>query len=379
MRGWTPRAMLVMAQVALGLMFLVASGVTLESFRRLRNVPLGWRPDGMLAVRVTLDPRRVPEAGAGPLWAEVTARVQALPGVRHVAVGSCSTLGDRCEGSTITPVGLASGRVMYARVTPGYFAAVGTVITRGRDFVPADSATGAVIVNEAAVRLLWGSRDPLTTPLATDEGTTPVVGVVADARYGDVEVEARPAVFVRFTGGRGVLVARAGGEVAALKAPVARAIREAGFGHSFGNVQAMTERLADATVRSRLAARVFAGFAIGAVLLAVVGVYGTLALGVAQRSREFAIRRALGASGQSVVRLIGNETARIAFGGTIAGITGALVLNRVLSAILFDVRRVEPVVYVAGAVVLLVAMAVAAALPVMRSLRIDPREAMRAD
>ena len=379
MRGLSPRTVLVMAQVALGLMFLVASGVTLESFRRLRNVPLGWRPEGMLAVRVTLDPQRVQDAGAVPLWADVFARVQTLPGIRHVALGSCLPLGDRCEGTTITPVGLASGRVMFARVSPGYFDAVGTPITRGRDFIPADSATGAVIVNEAAARLLWGARDPLTIPLTNEDGNAPVIGVVGDARYGDVEAEARPAVFVRFTGGRGVLVARADGEVAPLKAPVARAIREAGFGHSFGNVQAMTERLADATVRSRLAARVFAGFAIGAVLLAVVGVYGTLALGVAQRSREFAIRRALGASGQSVVRLLGNETARIAIGGTIAGIAGALALNRVLSAILFDVRRVEPVVYVVGALVLAAALVAAAALPVMRSLRIDPREAMRAD
>jgi hypothetical protein len=251
---------------------------------------------------------------------------------------------------------------------------------RGRDFVPADSATGAVLVNAAAARLLWGERDPLVTPLSSGSGrTTPVVGVVEDARYRDVEAEPPPAVFIRFTGGRGVLFVRTAGDPGALRAPIARAIREAGRGHSFGNVEVMTARLRDATVRNRLAARVFAGFAIGAVLLAAVGVYGTLALGVVQRSREFAIRRALGATSRSVVQLLGNETARIAVGGTIAGVAGALALNRLLSAILYDVSAVEPAVYILSGVVLLVALLAAAALPIARSLRIEPREAMRSE
>jgi putative ABC transport system permease protein len=380
MRGLSPRTLLVMAQVALGLVFLVASGVTLESFRRMGDIPLGWRPEGMLVTRVTLDPQRVREAGAGGLWTDVTSRVQALPSVRHVAIGSCSPLGDRCEGTTITPVGLSPGQVMLARVSPGYFDALGTRVLRGRDFVPADSATGAVIVNAAAARLLWGTRDPLATPLASDNaGTTPVVGVVEDGRYGDVEAEARPAVFIRFASGRGVVFARTDGDAQALKAPIARAIREAGLGHSFGNVQVMTERLNDATVRSRLAARVFAGFAIGAMLLAAVGVYGTLSLGVMQRSRELAVRRALGATTGSVLQLLGTETARIAIGGTIAGIAGALVLNRLLATMLYDVKAVEPVVYILSGVILIVALVAAAAVPMMRSLRIDPREAMRSD
>jgi ABC-type antimicrobial peptide transport system permease subunit len=186
-------------------------------------------------------------------------------------------------------------------------------------------------------------------------------------------------VFIRFNGGRGVLFVRADGDPAVLTASIARAIRDAGRGHSFGNVQVMTQRLADATVRSRLAARVFAGFAIAALLLAAVGVYGTLALGVVQRSREFAIRRALGATSRSVVQLLGNETARIAIVGTIAGTVGALALNRLLSAMLYDVRAVEPIIYVLSGLALLVALVAAAALPIRRSLRIEPREAMRSD
>jgi predicted permease len=380
MRGLSPRTLLVMAQVGLGLMFLVASGATVESLRRIRDVPLGWRPEGMLALRVTLDPQRVQTVSAGPLWADVVARVQSLPGVTNVAVGSCSPLGDRCEGTTITPVGLGPGEVMYARVGPGYFAAVGTRLLRGRDLVAADSVTRAVVVNEAAARLLWGERDPLTTPLSSgDTATQPVVGIVENARYGDVEADPRPAVFVQFGGGRGVVFVRTKGEAAPLAGRIARAIREAGHGHSFGNVQVMTARLRDATVRSRLAASVFTAFAVGSVLLAAVGVYGTLALGLVQRSRELAIRRALGASSRNVFRMLGSETVRIAAGGTLAGTAGALALNRVLSAMLYDVRAVEPVIYLISGIVLLVSLVLAAALPILRSLRIEPREAMRSD
>lgn len=375
------RTLLVIMQVALGLVFLVASGVTLESFQRVLRVPLGWQPERMLFVRVTLDPGRVRASGATPLWNEVTTAIRALPGVQHVALGTCSPLGDHCDGTSVNPVGKAPGHVLFITGSPGYFDALGTRVTRGRAFLPSDTgANRAMVISEATARTVWGTSDPLTTPAEWGQGNViPVIGVVADARYGDVEQPAAPAIFLPFSSSRGVVFVRAEGNPRALAAPIARAIREAGRGHAAGNVQVMTERLRDATVRNRLAAQVFAEFAIGALLLAAVGVYGTLALGVAQRSRELAIRRALGATSASLMQLLGKETARIALGGTIAGVLGALALNRVLSSILFDVRPVEPRVYIVSGIVLMIALVAAATMPTLRSLRIDPREAMRAE
>jgi predicted permease len=222
-RGMSSRTLLVIMQVALGLVFLVASGVTLESFQRILQVPLGWRPDGMLAVRLTLDPIRVQSAGAGPLWTDVTTGIRALPGVRHVALGSCSPLGDHCDGTTITPVGLAPGHVMYVTASPGYFDAVGTRLLRGRDFLPSDTgANRAMIVSETTARMLWGSADPLATPVqsnASAGGVIPVIGVVEDARYGDVEQPAGPAIFMPFTGGRGVAFVRVDGQPSTSRRP----------------------------------------------------------------------------------------------------------------------------------------------------------------
>jgi len=381
--GASTRRALVIMQVALGLVFLVASGITLESFRRVQSVPLGWQPDGLAFVRVTLDPVRSEAGDPAPLWNEIITGIEALPGVRAVALGSCSPIGMHCEGTSITPVGHGPGQVMFLRTSPGYLEAVGTRVVRGRDFVPSDTGVNsAMLVNEAAARVLWGGDDPLVTPVESPSrasGVTPVIGIVEDARYGDVEQEPQPTIYVPFSARRGVIFVRADGDPAALVAPIGRAIREAGAGHARGTVQVMQRRLSEATVRNRLAAQVFAEFALGALLLASIGVYGTLALGVAQRSRELAIRRALGATTSSVMRLIGRETAWIAVGGTMAGIAGGLALNRILAAILYDVQVVEPRVYAVSGGVLLLALACAATLPMLRSLRVDPRDAMRAE
>jgi len=168
-------------------------------------------------------------------------------------------------------------------------------------------------------------------------------------------------------------------EPATLIAPIRRAIRRAGRGHAPGAVQTMTARLRNATIRNRLSAQVFTGFAIAALLLAAFGVYGTAALSVLQRSREFAIRRALGASGASLAGAVARQIAWVVLAGGVAGAVGALFVNRALTAILYDVQSIEPTIYGASAALLLVAILAACAGPATRSLRVDPREAMRVE
>jgi putative ABC transport system permease protein len=141
----------------------------------------------------------------------------------------------------------------------------------------------------------------------------------------------------------------------------------------------MSDRLHDATVRNRLIAQVFSAFAVSALLLAAIGVYGTLALRVTQRSREFAIRRALGASGQSLVRTMLAHAAMISGVGLSAGLLLALLLNRTLAALLYDVRTSDPCAYLVSAGLLCLAVLAAAAAPTARSVRIDPCDAMRAE
>lgn len=377
------RTALVTTQVAMGLAFLVAGGVTLESLQRLTQVPLGWRPEGLLAVRVALDPVRAATGDVASLWAQVAAATGTLPGVTDVAIGSCAPIGNSCEATTISPVGLAPGRVAFVAVTPGYFDAVGTRVLRGRDLLPTDTgANRAALVNESAARALWGSRDPLVIPVesnANGGGTIPVVGIVEDARYGDIEQPPQAAIYMPFNRTRGTVLVRTDDAARPLVGPIAQAVREAGRGHAPGAVQPMTDVLRDATVRSRLTAEVFTQFAIGALLLAAVGVYGTLALAVVQRGRELAIRRALGATSRQLVSSLGSEAGRIATMGIGIGLAVAIGINRVLAARLYDVRLVEPRVFLVSGAVLLVALAAATVVPVLRSLRINPRDAMRSE
>ncbi len=372
---------LVVAQVGLALMFLVAAGLTIQSLRRTLSVPLGYTPGGLLTARVTLDPARTTSDSNATLWRTILDELRALPGVTEVAAGSCSPLGMRCDGTTITPNGHAPGHVMYLTASPSYFATLQTPILRGRTF-SSDEMAGrrrALLINQAAARALWGSDDPLTTPIRVDTSTIDVVGIVGDARYGDVERPAYPAVFFPHRDSRGVVLLRTAGDPSALVPAMRGAIRRAGSGHATSDARTMDSRLRDATARNRLSLQVFTTFAISALILAAIGVYGTLALRVTLRGRELAIRRALGASTASLAGTVGAQTLRIALAGAAIGIVGAALIARGMSSLLYDVTALDPIVYAAAMALLLVAICAAAAVPTARTLRTDPREAMRAD
>jgi putative ABC transport system permease protein len=373
---------LVIVQVALALAFLAGSALTIQSLRHTFAIPLGYEPADLLAVKMTLDPTRARRESTVALWDAVQNEIRSIPGVRTVALGSCAPIGMHCDGTSITVAGHPGAvHVMFLQASPGYFAALKTHVIRGREFERGDSANTdrVMIINRAAAQIAWGSDDPLLTPVRNGDENVSILGVVDDARYADLEAPAAPAVFIPFRGARGVLFIRADGAPGSLIPAVRRAIRRAGSGHAIGDMRMMSDRLRDATVRNRLIAQVFTAFAVSALLLAAIGVYGTLALRVTQRSREFAIRRALGASAQSLVRTMLAHAAMISVVGLSAGLGLALLLNRTLAALLYDVRTLEPSAYLVSAGVLGVAVLAAAAAPTARSVRIDPCDAMRAE
>jgi putative ABC transport system permease protein len=304
-----------------------------------------------------------------------------LPGVTQAAAGGCTPLGMRCDGTTITPAGHAPGHVMYLPVSSDYFATLQTPIIRGRSFSAEEMAgrRQAIIINQAAARALWGADDPLTTPIRIDTTAIAVVGIVGDARYGDVERPANPAAFFPLRSSRGVILLRTSADPSTLVPAVRAAIRRAGPGHATSDARTMDSRLHDATARNRLSLQVFKTFAISALLLAAIGVYGTLALRVTLRGRELAIRRALGASTASLAGAIGGQTVRIAIAGALVGIVGGGMIARAMSSLLYDVTALDPMVYAGATALLFVAICAAAAVPTARTLRTDPREAMRAD
>lgn len=380
-RGFLRANGLVVVQTALALVFLVGAGLTIQSLRRTLSIPLGYSPEGLLAVRVSLDPSRATSDSNATLWRAMIGELRALPGVTVAGAGSCSPLGMHCDGTTITPVGHAPGHVAYMTASPDYFDALKTPVLRGRVFT--DEEIGGrrrvAVINQAAAKALWGSDDPLTTPIRQDTTMIEVIGIVGDARYGDVERPAEPAVFFPHRDARGVIFVRTTTDAAAIGGSVRVAIRRAGNGHAIADVRTMGSRLRDATARNRLSLQVFTTFAISALLLAGIGVYGTLALRVAQRARELAIRRALGASTASLAASVSRQAAAITFAGGCVGLISGAVVARAMSSLLYDVSALDPAVYVSAAALLAVAVALASALPTARTVRTDPRDAMRAD
>jgi hypothetical protein len=271
---------------------------------------------------------------------------------------------------------------LYVEVSPGYFATIRTPIWRGREFSDADLANNepVLLINREAARRIWGSDDPLTTPANFGDRVRRVIGIVDDARYEDPERTPEPAIYMPASRlGRGVLFVRAAHPGAPIAGDIRAAVRRASRGHAMADIRELSDRLHDATARNRLSASIVTVFALTALLLAGLGVYGSLALSVVQRSREFAIRRALGANRSSLVSMVLGQAAKLAGIGAALGVAFGWAASRGISGLLYDARPLEPALYVSSMLLLATAVGIAALVPSLRSMRADPRDAMRAD
>jgi predicted permease len=379
------RGTLVVAQIALALVLLVVSGLTIDSLRRTLRVPLGYQPDKLFSVRLTLDPRVTAETSLLTTWEAIRREVGGLPGVTMTAFSSCTPIGMHCDGTSITLAGRSDAmHVAYHEVSANYFNTLKTPVIRGREFDATDGpeTESVMVINRAAARRIWRPDDPLMTPVVSGDRSRRVIGIVEDARYEDVERAPEPAIFlpaVQTRLGRGVLFVRTESAGTVTAADIRSAVRRAGRGHAMGDIREITSRLRDAMARSRFSAAIVTTFAITALLLASLGVYGSLALAVMQRSREFAVRRALGANRGSLVRMVAMQAVRLSLLGGVLGLAVAWVASREISGLLYEAKPLDPQVYGASALLLLAAVAAAAILPSLRTMRADPRDAMRAD
>jgi len=385
LRRLTGRGMLVMAEIALAVVLLVMSGLMVRSLGRLFDAQVGYRPDGVLTMRVGLSAARVANQPVGPIWDEVIQRVAAIPGVTSVAMGSCAPVGDHCEGTGVRVAGHSEeAHVSFHVVSPGYFATLGIPILRGRDLSASDRRDGqpVIVINATAARTIWGSDDPLTTPVPRDDRSLDVVGVVGDVRYEDIAAEPKPAIFfpvAQQTRSRGMLFVRTTGDVASLATVVRNEIKAVDRNHTVAEVATLRQRMHDATARDRFATQVLSAFAITALLLAAIGIYGVLSLAVAQRRRELGIRMALGAEQSGVLAMILGQAMSLAAVGGLIGTVGALFAGRALGSLLYGVTAADPATYVVCAVVLGSAVLAAAIVPALRAMRVHPMVALRSE
>jgi len=272
-------------------------------------------------------------------------------------------------------------------ISPSWPAVMRVPLLRGRAFTDADrrGAPKVVLVSRAAVRRMWPNTDPIGQRVAVGQGgfgdTARVVGVVGDVRYHTIDAPAEPDVYLPYyqsPSARAMVYVRASGaDPLALAGPVRAALREIAPDAPIFDLRPMTERVADAMAFARLSAVLLAAFAVVALALATIGVYGVVSFGAAERTREMGVRAALGATRGDVTRLVLRQGLGIATVGALLGIAGALAATRVLRSLLFDVAPSDPLTYAAIATLLFVTVLVASWTPARRASRVAPAEVLR--
>ncbi|MEX2611211.1 MAG: ADOP family duplicated permease, partial [Gemmatimonadota bacterium] len=390
------RDTLVVAEVALSVVLLVGAGLLVRSFATLAGQDTGFQGSGVLTAQVALAGAAYqdPEAGLA-FWENLQARVAALPGVQAVAAGSDIFLAELPRSGGITAEGqpVVSGtervELTYDAATPGFFAAIGTPMLAGRDFTAADrmGTADVAIINRAAAERWWPGQDPVGRrfKFGSPESTGPwnrVVGVVGDSRRTAQDQEARPSAWFplrQYPQASMMLVVKTAGDPLALAGGVRAAVRELDPTQPVARLAALDALLRERLARARLTTALAGFFAVLAMVLAVVGVYGVLSYTVAQSTREIGVRMALGAGVGTVVGMVMRRVGRLLVAGLVLGIGGALLVSGMLTGLLYQVSALDPLVF-ALVPVLLGGVAVAASwIPARRAARIDPAVALRAE
>ena len=389
-------ASLVVVQVALSVVLLAGAGLLLRSFWRARNEPVGFRRDGLLLVTLQPDKARYDTKEKRDLFAaQLLDRVQTLPGVAGAALSNSAPYSDSYRAALFHLTGTPAdppGReqvVLYNVVSPGYFKAMGIPFLRGRDFTAADVAnrTGAVIIDAYCAQHFFAGKDPIGQYLdgEKNEAPRPIIGVVGRVRdhAPDTRLDAAEGSYIYFCKAQDplftvtLLLRVASGDPQALAEPVRRAIKVLDPNLPLSKVLTM-DQLIDTRFQSRrLLVVLLATFAGVALLLASIGLYGVMALGVTQRTRELGIRMALGAQRASVLGLVMRQGTALVGLGLLIGLGGALASGRLLTSLVYGVAVNDPMTLALVAGLLGAVAMLATYLPARRATSIDPLKALR--
>ncbi len=397
--GIDVRAVIVVAEIALALVLSVGGALMAESLARLRHSPTGVRADHVLTFRVQPPETRYPPAVAGPFLERILARIDAVPGVVSSSVDGCAPLGLTCANSTLFVDGQplpAAGRappVMRHYVGPDHFRTLGIPLITGRAFTPSDRAgrPRVAIINETAARRFFGAESPIGkrvwfgggSPFDRPDSAAEIVGVVGDVRYGSVGDGRMPPSFytpyLQFTyAARAVLVRTAGDPLASVTA-IRRAVAAGEGALPIFDVAPLEQRIDEASAQQRFETLLLGGFAAVALLLAATGTYGVLSQAAMRRTREMAVRVALGAAPSAVSRLLMMQGARLTMTGVVIGVGGAIALTRLLGSMLHEVSTADPWIFAISALVLSAIALTATWLPARRTARVDPLIVLRGE
>jgi putative ABC transport system permease protein len=381
---------LVVVEVALALVLLVGAGLTLRSFSKLTQVDPGFDPAQVVGAQILLPTTKYRDRRAlARFYEDVVEQLRRSPGVRAASavstlpmsdVGMAMALPFNVEGQA-PPRGedpLADVRI----VAPGYFETMRIRLIEGRllDDRDVETAPRTSVINETMARRYFPDRSPIGQIVQNPHGKSEVVGVIADVRAQGLDQEPKKQVYLPIrqspTPGMAV-VARTEHDPLAVGAAIQRIIWTVDPEQPIFRLSTMDQILARAVFLPRLSATLLTLFALAALLLAALGIYGVLSYSVAQRTREIGLRMALGSSGRQTMRLVvGHSLALVAIGGGI-GLVAAFGLARTMAGVLYGVGAFDAVAFALSLLVLLLAGVAASLVPAFRATRVDPMVALR--
>ena len=386
---------LVTVQAALATLLLVSATLLVATVDNLRRVPLGFDPDGLVAIELSPPEDRIESIPAArDLYDRLVESVGALPGVQ--AAGLTGWLLLRTQAPP-TPINLRSAPVdprqalkaPMQMVDPGFFEALGIEPTEGRLLDSGDrdlGAPSAIVVNETLAEMLWPTGEAVGQVIATDPHAwdlwAPVVGVVPDIRSGDITGPIGPVLYVSLaeSPSRDVtLVVRASGSASALIPALRRAVRDVDQLVPIRAVSVMDDVVRAAYATSWVMMGLLIVLAVLATALGAIGIYAVLAHHVALNKREIGVRMALGAQPEVVVAGVVRSGLMLAGVGILIGSAAAVLSTRFLDSLLFEVSALAPWAFIAPAVALAAAATLAAWIPAARAGRLPPAEVLRAD
>jgi predicted permease len=379
---------LVAAQLALSLVLLVTTGLCLRSLNNTLAVQPGFQASNGFVLPLNLGYSQYEEPKGRQFQRQVVERVEALPGVRSAALAVDTPLGQMHPRNGIQIEGYQSrsGESMAVRfnlVSPRYFQTLGIPVLRGRGIDERDVAGSrrVAVINETWARRYWPGQDPLGRVFRSDGQSWEVVGMVKDGKYDSLNEAPQPyyclpllqtEYFRRLD-----LHVRSEGDPRGVIPAVLREIQQLDPNLPVSNVLTYPEFLANAIESTAGPVKLIGPFSGLALLLALVGVYGVMSYVVSQRTREVAIRMALGAGRGEILRLVLRQGALITAVGLALGLAGAFAATRVLAGFLYQVNTLDPAVFVGISAVLVAAALAACYLPALRVARVQPASALR--
>ncbi len=381
---------LIAAQVAFCFLVLFDTGLFTVTFDRLSNQPTGFAADGVVNV---ITGARPPQSVL--LWQQVARQLRSLPGVETVALASFPPLSGSMEGGFVAVNGGQPGGalVRFFSVSPSWFAAMKIPMLGGRDFVESDASPGVAIVNQTFANVYFNGENPVGKSFDTnrDHGMRcRIVGLVSDSRYEDMRTPISPVVYLPFRSvdpsgqfreprGAAFVLRISGSKPLAIAPMLRREVARARPGFLVSRIVPQTELVEQQTIRERLLAMLASFFAVVALLLAGIGLYGVLGYSLLQRRRELGIRIAIGAPARDIMRRATVDGLAMVLAGALTGLAFALLSIRYIESLIYGVKATDPAPLILPALILFAVALLASVPAAIGAVRIDPVDMLRAE